>query len=77
VVRINNSHPFAQAISIEEIERSTPQEIRELFASVIASYARSRSLLLGASASNPEILFEQSEFDWTEFLRGSIEENDE
>ena len=74
VVTINLSHPFAQAISIEEIERSNPQEIRELFASVIASYARSRSLLLGASASNPEILFEQSEFDWTEFLRGSIEE---
>lgn len=75
VVTINLAHPFAQAISIEEIERSTPGEIRELFASVIASYARSRSLLLGASASNPEILFEQSEFDWTEFLRGSIEES--
>ena len=74
VVTINISHPFAQAISIEEIEKSTPSEIREMFGSVIAAYARSRSLLLGAPASNPELLFEQAEFDWTEFLRDNIEE---
>lgn len=74
IVEVNTSHPFAKAISIEEIEKSTPEEIRELFATIFAAYSRSRALLLGASASNPEILFEQTEFDWSKFLENYIEE---
>jgi len=74
IVELNTSHPFARAISVEEIAKSTPEEIRGLFASILAAYSRSRTLLLGASASNPEILFEQSEFDWSKFLENYIEE---
>ncbi len=74
IVELNTSHPFARAISVEEISKSTPEEIRELFATILAAYSRSRALLLGASASNPEILFEQAEFDWSKFLENYIEE---
>lgn len=74
IVELNTSHPFARAISVEEIAKSTPEEIRGLFASILAAYSRSRTLLLGAAASNPEILFEQSEFDWSKFLENYIEE---
>ena len=77
VVELNTSHAFAKAISIEEIANSTPEEIRELFAAMMASYARARSLLLGAAASNPEILFEQAEFDWHMFLSNYIDEVDQ
>lgn len=74
VVELNTSHPFAKAISLEEIANSSPEEIRELFATMMATFARARSLLLGASASNPEILFEQTEFDWSKFLESYVEE---
>ncbi len=74
IVELNTKHPFARAISVEEISKSSPEEIRELFATVLAAYSRSRSLLLGASASNPEILFEQAEFDWSRFLENYVEE---
>lgn len=74
IVELNTSHPFAKAISAEEIAKSTPEDIRELFATILAAYSRARSLLLGASASNPEILFEQTEFDWSRFLENYIEE---
>jgi len=74
IVELNTSHPFAKAMSIDEIAKSSPEEIRDLFASILAAYSRSRTLLLGASASNPEILFEQAEFDWSEFLKKYIEE---
>ena len=74
IVELNTSHPFAKAISIEEITNSSPEEIRELFATMMATFARARSLLLGASASNPEILFEQTEFDWSKFLENYVEE---
>ena len=74
IVELNTSHPFAKAMSIDEIAKSSPEEIRDLFASILAAYSRSRTLLLGASASNPEILFEQAEFDWSKFLENYIEE---
>jgi hypothetical protein len=74
VVELNTNHPFAKAISIEEITNSSPEEVRELFATMMATFARARSLLLGASASNPEILFEQTEFDWSKFLEKYVEE---
>ena len=74
IVELNTSHPFAKALSVDEIAKSSPEEIRDLFASILAAYSRSRTLLLGASASNPEILFEQAEFDWSKFLENYIEE---
>jgi len=74
IVELNISHPFAKAISESELENSTPAEIRHMFASMIAAYARARSLLLNAPASNPEILFEHTEFDWSSFLRNYVEE---
>ena len=63
IVELNSTHPFAKAISEDEISKMNPAEIRGLFARLIASYARARTLLLGSGASNPDILFEQSEFD--------------
>ena len=74
IVELNISHPFAKAISEEEISRSSPSEIRDLFARIFAAYARSRSLLLNSGVSQPEILFEQTEFDWSEFTREFVTE---
>ena len=74
IVELNVNHPFAKAISEDEISKMTPVEIRGLFARFIASYARSRTLLLGSGASNPDILFEQSEFDWSEFASEFVSE---
>ena len=51
-----------------------PSRTRKLLLSMIAAYSRARSLLLHAPASNPEILFEQLEFDWSKFLARYIEE---
>ena len=73
-VELNISHPFAKAISESEIEKSTPEEIRHMFASMIAAFARARSLLLNSPASNPEILFDHTEFDWSSFVRKYVEE---
>jgi len=74
IVELNISHPFAKAISEEELAKMSPGEIRDLFARIFASYARARSLLLGSGTSQPEILFEQTEFDWSEFAKEFIVE---
>ena len=73
-VRISNHHPFAKLTSDEELQARSPAELRKLLLSMIAAYSRARSLLLHAPASNPEILFEQLEFDWSKFLARYIEE---
>ena len=67
IVELNSAHAFVQSISEEELAKMTPTEIRGLFARVFAAFGRSRTLLLGGGASEPEILFEQSVFDWSEF----------
>jgi hypothetical protein len=74
VVELNTSHPFAKAISIEEIDNSSPEEIREMFATMMATFARARSLLLGSPPSNPDIFFEHTELDWSKFLENYVEE---
>ena len=38
IVELNTSHPFAKAISVDEIAKSSPEEIRDLFASILAAY---------------------------------------
>lgn len=67
IVELNSAHAFVQSISEEELVKMTPAEIRGLFARVFAAFGRSRTLLIGGGASEPEILFEQSVFDWSEF----------
>ena len=73
IVELNSSHPFVQAISVDEIAAMNPEEIRGLFARLLAAFGRSRTLLIGGGASEPEILFEQSVFDWSEFSGEFIE----
>ena len=73
IVELNIAHPFAQSISEEELAKMTPEEIRGLFARLLASFGRSRTLLLRSGASEPEILFEQSVFDWSQFTGDFIE----
>ena len=74
IVELNISHPFAKAISEEEISNMTPSEIRALFARFMASYARARTSLLGSGLSMPQVLFEQAEFDWSEYTVKFVEE---
>ena len=73
IVELNSSHPFVQAISVDEIAAMNAEEIRGLFARLLAAFGRSRTLLIGGGASEPEILFEQSVFDWSEFSGEFIE----
>ena len=73
-VIISNNHPFAKAISEAEIAASTPEEIRELFAVMMACFARTTALLLGASYSTTNIVFAKLEDDWSNFLASYIEE---
>lgn len=73
IVELNTAHPFAQSISEEELGKMTPKEIRGLFARLFASFGRSRTLLMKSGASEPEILFEQTVFDWSEFTGEFIE----
>jgi len=73
IVELNSAHAFVQSISEEELAKMTPTEIRGLFARVFAAFGRSRTLLLGGGASEPEILFEQSVFDWSEFTAEFVE----
>ncbi|DAC18378.1 MAG TPA: hypothetical protein D7I06_01860 [Candidatus Poseidoniales archaeon] len=73
IVELNIAHPFVQSISEEELAKMTPEEIRGLFARLLASFGRSRTLLMKSGASEPEILFEQSVFDWSEFTGEFIE----
>ena len=68
IVELNIAHPFVQSISEEELSKMTPEEIRGLFARLLASFGRSRTLLMKSGASEPEILFEQSVFDWSNLL---------
>lgn len=77
IVELNSAHPFVQAISAKEIETMTSKEIRGLFARLLAAFGRSRTLLIGGGASEPEILFEQSVFDWSEFSGEFIEKMEE
>ena len=73
IVELNTAHPFVQSISEEELTNMEPAEIRGLFARLLAAFGRSRTLLLGGGASEPEILFEQSVFDWSEFTAEFVE----
>jgi hypothetical protein len=73
IVELNINHPFVQSISEGELANMTPGEIRGLFARLLASFGRSRTLLQNSGASEPEILFEQSVFDWSEFTGAFIE----
>ena len=73
IVELNTAHPFVQSISEEELANMEPAEIRGLFARLLAAFGRSRTLLLGGGASEPEILFEQSVFDWSEFTAEFVE----
>lgn len=73
IVELNSAHAFVQSISEEELAKMTPTEIRGLFARVFAAFGRSRTLLLGGGASEPEILFEQSVFDWSGFTAEFVE----
>ena len=77
IVELNSTHAFVQAISTKEIAAMTPEEIRGLFARLLAAFGRSRTLLIGGGASEPEILFEQSVFDWSEFTSEFIEKMEE
>jgi hypothetical protein len=76
VVEINVTHPFAKAISEDEISKMTPREIRGLFARFMAAYARSRTSLLGSGATQPRLLFEACEFDWSEYAAKYLEKNE-
>lgn len=67
IVELNASHPFVQAISEEELAKMTPAEVRALIVRLMAAFGRSRTLLTGGGASDPQILFEQTVFDWSEF----------
>jgi len=73
IVELNTAHSFVQSISEEELANMEPAEIRGLFARLLAAFGRSRTLLLGGGASEPEILFEQSVFDWSEFTAEFVE----
>ncbi len=73
IVELNTAHPFVQSISEEELRNMDPTEVRGLFARLLAAFGRSRTLLLGGGASEPEILFEQSVFDWSEFTAEFVE----
>ena len=74
IIELNTSHPFAKAISIDELSKSSPEEIQGLFARLLASYSKSRTMLLGTGVSEPRILFEQNEFDWSQFASKYVEE---
>lgn len=76
IVELNSAHAFVQAISEVELERMTAQDIRGLFARLLAAFGRSRTLLLGSGASEPEILFEQSVYDWSEFSSEFVEKRE-
>ena len=74
IIELNTSHPFAKAITIDELSKSTPEEIQALFARLLASYSKSRTMLLGTGVSEPRILFEQNEFDWSQFASQYVKE---
>lgn len=74
IIELNTSHPFAKAITIDELSKSTPEEIQGLFARLLASYSKSRTMLLGTGVSEPRILFEQNEFDWSQFASQYVKE---
>lgn len=77
VVELNVSHPFAKAMSEDEIGKMTPCEIRGLFARFMAAYARSRTSLLGTGVAHPHILFEATEYDWSEYASEFVKKVDE
>ena len=74
IIEFNTAHPFAKAISEEELSKLNPKEIRGLIARLIAGYARSRTLLLASGVSEPKIIFEQNEYDWSQFSSEYISE---
>lgn len=74
IIELNTAHPFAKAISIDELSKSSPEEIQGLFARLLASYSKSRTMLLGTGVSEPRILFEQNEFDWSQFASQYVKE---
>lgn len=74
IIEFNISHPFARAISEEELDKMSSKEIRGLFARLLAGYSKSRVLLLSSGVSEPKTLFEHNEYDWSEFTSRYIEE---
>ena len=72
IVELNIAHPFVQSISEEELAKMTPEEMR-IVCTPSCFFWGSRTLLMKSGASEPEILFEQSVFDWSEFTAEFIE----
>ena len=74
IIQLNTSHPFAKAISEDELDKMNSTEIRSLIVRLLAGYAKSRTLLLSSGASEPSTLFEQNEYDWAQFTSKYVQE---
>ena len=69
VVTFNGSHPMSK--KIDELIKSGEigQKAVRLVAEMIATYSVAKSRLMDSPSSHPEILFEQLEYDWSEYLK--------
>ncbi len=73
-VIFNSEHPAGNLLQDDFVEQMSSRDLRALITRILASYARAKVHLADQPVSSPSILFDQLEYDWSEFLRDFVED---
>ncbi len=66
---INEGHPTGASLSRMLKNKAITDEMLKMFSSILFLYAKSRDSLKGTVSIDPEVLFEQLEYDWANHLK--------
>ena len=68
-VIFNEEHPFFNSISDILVSGEIGEKAIAMIASMLVAYSTAKLRLKDSPSSHPEILFEQLEYDWSEYLK--------
>lgn len=66
---INEGHPFGEKLSSIIKNENRNEELVHLLMNLLLMYSKSKDGLSGTVSIDPEVLFEQLEYDWANFLK--------
>ena len=74
-VAINSLHPFGELINRMTKNGDDAQEMVKIVCNLIASFSRARERFDDSAATDPSILFDHLEFEWSDFLKTALGTN--
>ena len=69
---INEGHPVGANLAKMIKSESITDDLLKMFSSILFLYAKSRDSLKGTVSIDPEVLFEQLEYDWANHLKSEF-----